>query len=318
MWKIGALALGIGGAIAAGLIVGGVLLRDDGPPPALPELAAPPEGDSGSDAGDNGATEGNGEALPAESVDVDDEEAREPEALVVDDTCNEPPDSSTEERGVHPDQLVLLFAEGRVTGIGGGAHFVHFPDESVRRLWEDSRFDVVRVDDDCVVRAAPSVEDALDDAVAVDDGGCLVNQPIVLTVNGYGLRAAPVGEPVFNASFRLTQTDFLTLADNGENAFGGLSRSGGATSSRNTGEEWDLFSETPLDFEAAGIFTGSTPETAIMSGAILTAHWAGESIENRTGDTAQGQVFITCVWVAASLDPVFAIERLVEQGEPTD
>ncbi len=184
---------------------------------------------------------------------------------------------------IDPSTLVLAWVEVQVRGIGGGGSYVHYPDPGIRQAAEESLEEVLAEGDGyAVVRpieGEPEVQ-------FVDDGGCVLAQPFnIVTEDG---KLSLVGENVvFDAYVRYSQTEHVSLADNGSNAHGGFAKGGVG---RDESEQWEIFGDGPLLY--------SMPSTAHLGYLVVAARWAGTSIENFSGEEAGGIVEAACVFVA--------------------
>jgi len=198
---------------------------------------------------------------------------------------------------------VLVYAEAVVKGIGGGANYVYLSDEELRQTWDGLTDDVIRWGEDQDIVFAGG-ENPTPEYTLVDDGGCQLFQPLLYesTTDEW---IASTGNNLFNAFFRYSQAEYLSLADNGDNVHGGFARGGVR---RDESQQWDIFKDGGLFYEVDSfvmeedtlgqdLWIGDATPPGNLNAVFVHAGWAGRSIENFSGEEADGFVEVGCIFV---------------------
>ncbi len=186
---------------------------------------------------------------------------------------------------LHNFDLVVAYAT--VHGLGDGAAYV----------WGAPGFDYA------AYGAFLLSQDAyLDQIQSVDQVSCTLPST-VLVIDKSGIRLAP--NPAFAARFAVSQTEFVSIGDNGEGVVtGGFSRGDGT---REGSEQWPIFRDGSLDMNADIVhdieddpYADPTFWDPRFDGVFVTATWSGESEDDMSEESAEGTVKVVCVF--AELD----------------
>ncbi len=191
---------------------------------------------------------------------------------------------------IDPSTLALVWVEIQVRGIGGGGSYIHYTDPRAREAAELALEEVLAEGDGYIVVTEPSEGEP--EIQLVDDGGCFLAQPVTIVYDDFTDDLWVENQNMlFNAHARYSQTEYVSLADNGNNAHGGFAKGGVG---RDESQQWEIFSDGPLYYKVE-----ATPSLGYF---ILGAKWTGTSIENFSGEEAAGVVEVACVFVTR-IDP---------------
>lgn len=179
--------------------------------------------------------------------------------------------------------LILAWVEVQVRGIGGGGSYIYYPVPEIRQQQEELLEEILAEGDDYFVVRPVEGEP---EVTIVDDGGCLLVQPlsVVFASDGVGL----VNENmIFQANVRYSQGEYVSLANNGSNTHGGFAKGGVR---RDESKQWDIYGDGPLLYKVQA--------PAELGYVVVGARWAGKSVENFSGEEADGIVEVACFFVA--------------------
>ncbi len=175
------------------------------------------------------------------------------------------------------DGYALVYAASAVDGFGPSAQYA----------WSASGFE------DYAARQV--AEDATPDLRVVDQASCgLVDTALVIEDGVVG--PADSGNAIFTANFRASQTESLSISDNGQGIVVGDYITGDGT--RSGSKQWPLFRDGALKYNWTPIEDELDPGDSATSfeGFAVEATFSGVSHNDFADEAATGTVIVTCVF----------------------